>query len=130
MNDHEAERIAAAMNQARPDWPVKQLRTLLADPRIAERPRRDVFVALAWVACESNTATPYRVLEAGPWWRACSIEDGHVPRPPRVGEFCHYCGRALDGCTCGQRDPRPPQPTADAATWAERIRADLRGGAA
>lgn len=52
-----------------------------------------------------------------------------APRPPRVGEFCHYCGRALTACVCGQHDPRPPQPTADATTWAARIRAGLRDGA-
>jgi hypothetical protein len=74
MNSHEIERIAAAMNQARPDWPTKQLTTLLTDERMVNRPRRDVFVALAWIACESGTATPYRVLEAGPWWRAAGVE--------------------------------------------------------
>lgn len=74
MNTHEIERIAAAMNMLRPDWPTRQLKTLLADQRIAERPRRDVCVALAWVACESGTANPYRVLESGPWWRAAAVE--------------------------------------------------------
>ncbi len=54
MNDHEIERIAAAMNMLRPDWPKAQLKTLLKDERITDRPRRDVSVALAWVACEPN----------------------------------------------------------------------------
>lgn len=80
MNEHEITRIAAAMNHLRPDWPVKQLRTLLADAKIVDRPRRDVCVALAWVACETNTATPYRVLEAGPWWRAAAVEATGKPR--------------------------------------------------
>jgi hypothetical protein len=80
MNEHEAERIAAALNMARPDWPKTSLMTLLKK-HLMERPRRDVFVALAWVASEPNTATPARVLEAGPWWRAAAVENtGGGPR--------------------------------------------------
>ena len=95
MNEHEATRIAAAMNHARPDWPLKQLHTLLRDERIASRPRRDVFVALAWVASEPNSASPYRVLEAGPWWRAAGIEgSSHGKRGP----ICVHCGFERQDC--------------------------------
>lgn len=94
MNEHEIGRIAAAMNQARPDWPVKQLKTLLADPGLVDRPRRDVFVALAWVACESGTSSPYRVLESGPWWRAVAVEGTTAPRNPFDPERdCDVCAR-------------------------------------
>jgi hypothetical protein len=97
MNEHEIERIAAAMNQLRPDWPVKSLRTLLSKPQLANRARRDVTVALAWVACEKDTATPARVLEAGPWWKAAGIEGTLVSRHPRPENACGTCGR--DNCT-------------------------------
>src|SRR5690606_16846987 len=92
MNQHEIDRIAAAMNQLRPDWPTKQLQTLLSNPALATRPRRDVCVALAWVACETNSSSPYRVLEAGPWWRAAAVEGATAPRntfdPARDCDVC------------------------------------------
>jgi hypothetical protein len=97
MNEHEIERIADAMHHARPDWPVKQLRTLISE-KLADRPRRDVFVALAWVACEPATASPYRVLEAGPWWKAAAVEGTLVPRHPTPDTFCQNCGRELGNC--------------------------------
>lgn len=74
MNEHEIDRIAAAANQLRPDWPLASVRTLLRKPELANRPRRDVAVALAWIACETNTATPARILEAGPWWKAATTD--------------------------------------------------------
>jgi hypothetical protein len=99
MNDHEAERIADALTHLRPDWPVKQLRTLLADPRIAGRPRRDVVVALAWVASEPGTASPYRVLEAGPWWRAATVlGDSVTVEHLAPGESCRACGKPQQRC--------------------------------
>ena len=101
MNTHEIERIAAAMNHLRPDWPIRQLKTLLTDARITDRPRRDVTVALAWVACESGTANPYRVLEAGPWWRAAAV-DGAAKSPNKVpaDRRCSTC--SLDQSRCRQ----------------------------
>lgn len=83
MNEHEIDRIASAFHVLRPDWPHTSLRTFIAK-NLATRPRRDVCVALAWVACESNTATPARVLEAGPWWKAAAIE-GSGPTAPHTG---------------------------------------------
>lgn len=85
MNEHEAQRIAAAISCARPDWPARQVLTLISS-KLADRPRRDVFVALAWVASETDSATPYRVLESGPWWRAAGADatdsGGGAPRTP------------------------------------------------
>lgn len=72
MNGHEIERIASAIHAARPDWPTAQLRTLITE-KLADRPRRDVFVALAWIASEPASANPYRVLESGPWWIAAAV---------------------------------------------------------
>lgn len=98
MNEHEVGRIAAAMNQLRPDWPVKQLHTLLSAPALASRPRRDVCVALAWVACESGTSNPYRVLESGPWWRAVAVDGDTTGRrmPWNPHDFCETCGQRGD----------------------------------
>lgn len=94
MNEHEIDRLASAFHVLRPDWPHASLRTFIAK-HLANRPRRDVAVALAWIACESNTATPARVLEAGPWWRAAGVEGNLPPRPPKPSECCHACGRAM-----------------------------------
>lgn len=74
MNEHEIDRLASAFHVLRPDWPHASLRTFIAK-NLAHRPRRDVAVALAWVASESNSATPARVLTAGPWWKAAAVGD-------------------------------------------------------
>lgn len=74
MNENERDRIAGAISILRPDWPAASIRTLLDRPMLRDRPRRDVAVALAWVACESKSQTPARVLESGPWWQAAGIE--------------------------------------------------------
>lgn len=98
MNEHEIERIAAATHQLRPDWPVASLKTLIAK-KLGDRPRRDVCVALAWIACEANTATPARVLEAGPWWRAAAIEGGGAPRNQiPAHERCSTCSKSAVDC--------------------------------
>ena len=107
MNIHEAERIANAINVLRPDWPVASLRTLLGRPELTRRPRRDVLVALAWVAAEANSATPARVLESGPWWKAAAADDttthhhvakvyGSTEGDPR--EVCGECGMHRHEC--------------------------------
>lgn len=99
MNEHEIARLAAAMHQARPDWPTKQLVTMLGLPQLVDRPRRDVFVALAWVACETGTASPYRVLQSGPWWRAAAVEGGAQHREPYdASTFCGTCGEPRERC--------------------------------
>lgn len=73
MNSHEIERVTSAIHRLRPDWPIKQLDTLIRD-KLADRPRRDVAVALTWIACDAATSTPYRVLESGPWWIAVGVD--------------------------------------------------------
>jgi hypothetical protein len=118
MNTHEIERIAAALHQLRPDWPTKQLATLLALPVMSNRPRRDVCVALAWVACESGTATPYRVLESGPWWKAAAIEGRTSSFTPYDhGGACGICDQPEDRCKAnpfGEHDYEPkPRVIAD-----------------
>ena len=99
MNDHEKDRIAAAFNQLRPDWPTKSIRTLLDRDTLAGRPRRDVVVALGWIACETNTATPARVLESGPWWRAAATEGTSAHFAPlKPEQRCKTCGKSEPDC--------------------------------
>lgn len=64
----EIERLAAATNQLRPDWPVQSLRTHLRTHH-ANRAYRDLAVALAYIATDPTTLTPARLKEPGPWWR-------------------------------------------------------------
>lgn len=110
MNDHEKTRIAAAINQLRPDWPAASLRSLLDRPAISNRPRRDVAVALAWIACETTTQTPARVLESGPWWKAAHIEGSGAGGPKFHGwsegdprNVCGICGYDRAACTSRAR---------------------------
>lgn len=100
MTPTEIDRLADGFHHLRPDWPTQQLRTLLTTPALRDRPRRDVMVALSWVAAESGTASPYRVLEAGPWWRAAAI-DGQVTSNrdnPGPGERCSVCSLSEARC--------------------------------
>ena len=126
MNEHEAERIADAMNRLRPDWPVKSLRTLLAKPALANRPRRDVTVALAWVACETATSTPARVLENGPWWRAAAADGAVVRRHLTAAETCRHCGRSFapDCCDFPSREAVKRDPEANHRI-VEAVKAEL-----
>lgn len=98
MNEHEAQRIAAAVNQLRPDWPISSVLTIIRK-NLLERPRRDVMVAFAWVACEANTANPARVLAIGPWWKAAGIEGSAQPREVlQPFERCGICAKPEARC--------------------------------
>ena len=115
MNEYEAERIAQAINVLRPDWPVRSLITLMGREQLRHRPRRDVLVAFAWVAAETNTSNPGRVLEAGPWWKAVAADGstGGHPHPLRAGdpEECRtHPGQHRDHCgPCASE--AAPEPT-------------------
>ena len=99
MNDHEAQRIAHAANAMRPDWPIASVLTMIR-AHLLDRPRRDVAVALAWVACESGTHTPARVLESGPWWLAAGVAGDTTGRrePFDPATFCGTCGQPEARC--------------------------------
>lgn len=88
------DRIAAAVNMLRPDWPAASLRTLLDKPELRNRPARDVAVALTWVACDPRSQTPARVLLAGVWWRAAGVAGERVQGGVTMDQGCH-CGRPL-----------------------------------
>lgn len=77
-SQNEIERLAAATNQIRPEWPIKSLITIISREHAA-RPYRDLAVALAWVATDARTKTPARLAEAGPWWNATSMTEGAGP---------------------------------------------------
>lgn len=119
----EIDRIAHAINALRPDWPVASLRTLIERPDLRNKSRCSVVVALAWVAADSASASPGRVIEAGPWWRAAAVEDKHDAGrfPPRRDQSCpQHPGEWPETCRCCASetladtgdDPRPPRPPA------------------
>lgn len=97
MNSTAIDRIAAAVNQLRPDWPVASLRTLLST-KLAGRPWADVAIALTAVAVDPKSQTPARVLEQGPWWGAAQSATGHSeadshPSHIAVSEWCWSCSK-------------------------------------
>jgi hypothetical protein len=91
MNDHDIDTIAASLHVLRPDWPSGQIRTLIRD-NLQERPKRDVLVALTWVAGDIASHTPYRVLEQGPWWKAAAADRTVAPQEHTdPGRLCSTC---------------------------------------
>jgi hypothetical protein len=92
MNEHDVEEIAASLHVLRPDWPSAQIRTLIRD-HLQDRPRRDVLVALSWVAGDSASHTPYRVLQNGPWWKAAAADRTTIDPADRTdsGLLCAIC---------------------------------------
>jgi hypothetical protein len=99
MNEHEIDTIAATLHVLRPDWPSGQIRTLIRD-NLQDRPRRDVLVALTWVAGDTASHTPYRVLENGPWWKAAAADrtmaDPAAHTDP--GRLCSTCLQPEERC--------------------------------
>lgn len=108
MNDHEAQRLAAMAHALRPDWPTTSLLTLIRK-NLIDRPRRDVAVALTWVACETTTHTPARVLETGPWWQAAAVEGAtHVGRREyNESDTCSTCSYSEQVCQSRWADDHP-----------------------
>lgn len=76
-SETEIERLAAAANAIRPEWPVRSLVTHLTNHH-ASRAYRDLAVALAYIATDPKTLTPARLKESGPWWR-CTEEQSRTP---------------------------------------------------
>lgn len=71
MNRDEAQQIATATNIIRPDWPTRQIVTILAEQK--HRPARDVHLALTWCAWDPDTKTPARINADGPWWHTARL---------------------------------------------------------
>lgn len=95
----EIARIAGAMNQIRPDWPVNSLRSFLTNNH-ASRAYRDLMVAGVVVALDEKTETPRLLNQNGPWWVAAQRAGGtytdiHFARCPEPGHTsypAHNCG--------------------------------------
>lgn len=111
---NEIERLAAATNAIRPDWPVQSLRTHLASQHGA-RTFRDLAVALAWIATDPATKTPARLLENGPWWAATSVNSVKAGERQRCPEH----DVPLDAGQCGPCHDATSdyQPGRAAAMW-------------
>lgn len=131
MNDNETKRLAHAINELRPDWPISSLTNFIGRD-LARRTYRDAAVMLVWVAVDTKpdgtpaSNTPRRVLEAGPWHRAVLAEDPsqNTATAPKRHEQCTTCGRHLGACICGEQTSRPSQ-RGDAAAGAAAARAAL-----
>jgi hypothetical protein len=104
------ERIAQAIHALRPQWPITSLETFLRDPKLANRPTRDVAIALTWIAVDPDTRTPARVHEDGPWWRAATVDEAQTYRNP--GTVCTIHPSQLEPCRhcTAQRVPANPEP--------------------
>lgn len=115
-SDTELERLAAAANQLRPEWPTRSLLTYLRNHH-ATRAYRDLAVALAYVAVDPATQTPARLGESGPWW-GLTEEQSRVPagrRIPCPEHPAQPAGRCAD-CT---KEAVPPPPN-----WRDRAKED------
>ncbi len=107
MNRTEVERIAKAINGLRPDWPWNALCTFI-EGHLTDRAYRDVAVALAFVACDPDTRTPKRVLEAGPWWHVGPPSARHTE--PGIVTYCEHgrpSGSHCPDCTQPVERPTP-----------------------
>lgn len=102
-SDTEIERLAAAANAMRPEWPVQSLRTHLTNHHAA-RPYRDLAVALAYIASDPTTLTPARLKETGPWWRLTEEQTRtpvgrKIPCPYHADQLAARCTRCRDEAT-------------------------------
>jgi hypothetical protein len=126
MNSNDVERLAAAVNALRPDWPVRSLITFITRD-LGHRAVRDAAVALAWIACDPDTQTPKRVLEQGPWWTATAAAADRPVVVAGIGELCHHCGCTRFRCQSDvmqHQDPHQYRTAYDAAV--ERARSERR----
>ena len=80
--EQELNRLAAALNAMRPEWPVRSLVTYLTASHSA-RAFADLSVAAMWIAVDPRTVTPARLGEHGPWWVAAGLSTATAT--PTVG---------------------------------------------
>jgi hypothetical protein len=80
------ERLAAMANALRPDWPTRSIQTHITTHH-NQRAYRDLALALTYVATDSESSTPARLNQPGPWWRLTTVVEG-PPQPPRRCEAC------------------------------------------
>jgi hypothetical protein len=116
MTPHEADRLAAAANALRPDWPTPSIRSYLLASH-AHRGYRDTAAALAYIATDPDTRTPKRLEQDGPWWRV-GVEQPQQPRRRDPAEAAAPFDRAAHACAVAAR--ATDQQRADALTRARR----------
>lgn len=113
----ELERLAAAINQLRPDWPRTSLLTYLSEH--ANRAYADLAIAAVAIAVDPASRTPRRMDEAGPWWQLVNqtvtnvVGPGSEPACPKPGHE-HQLARHCSACRSEQL-AKPDTPI-DAAT--------------
>jgi hypothetical protein len=115
---------------AAPHWSRQTLVATLAEPDMADRARRDPAAFRAAVLAVAtgrygHTASPRRLLEAGPWWADAHGIPRQTPAPPRSPAQTCGCLRGVilveevvDGIPTGKDRPQPCpacSPTAVAA---------------
>jgi hypothetical protein len=140
----QAERLAAAVHYLRPDWPIKQIATMIMTD-LSDYPLRDLGVALTYIALDQNldgswaSNSPYRIKEQGPWLTAGPTDhqirrDQQVQHEEALAEMrvreqaiarCPYCDDRgyLNGSRCPHEDPE--QRAARVHTYAEQAREAL-----
>lgn len=111
----EGERLAAAVNALRADWPTKSLFSFIGQR--ATRPYRDLALELVYVALDPKTETPARIDQDGPWkqlTRVTNPADG-LQRID-FATACHECLHPFEHLwhggtgTVHDHEYRPPQP--------------------
>lgn len=124
MNKTEAETIARAINIHRPDWPIRQIVTIIGRDH-QHRMRQDVAIALTAAALDPESRTPARINEDDfIGWKLAAIAAGVLsldpadkptPRPPRAAEACKiHAGGWRNHCAGCAADAKAHQETTDA----------------
>lgn len=106
----DAARIADAIMALRPTWTQNRLMALMADPAIrGRRQPKDVAAAFAWIALDSETREPTRILEAGPWWGTADASAQSAGPAYRYADprDCGTCGRPEVDCRKDGHDYAP-----------------------
>ena len=115
----DAERIAQAVHDLRPEWPTQSVLTLIGNSEdLRTRAYRDLAVAFAYVACDPASLTPGRVREQGPWWQHTTAQKATVSA---VTTRCpEHPSNAAWNCPECDADATPPP-----ADWRESVEATL-----
>lgn len=107
LTNTQIERLAGMANQLRPEWPVNSLVTYIKKHRT--RAYRDLAVALSWVATDSDSHTPARLDENGPWWKAAAIAEGGARRGDHTMRCVEHPGERLPCLSCAEGIKPPPE---------------------